>query len=106
VFHIIKLLFDETKYGGWVAGIAAGVTFAVFALGVNPVEHLPPGCVHGQALTRNEFGQQVLCINQFYPEALIWDLGAAAIGGFVGVIIAAFLHDAGVPKEKLGMRDD
>jgi hypothetical protein len=112
VFHLVKALLDEAKYGGWIAAILVVISLAIAFL-VNPVSHEPAGCIDGhlagQPVQRDAFGQpkpSFACLKTFHEGTLLANLVLGLVGAGVGIVIAGWFVSKGASKETLGITED
>jgi hypothetical protein len=91
--HLLHWLFEETKIGGWVAGICAAIG-GYIAFTSNPVMVDADICRY----MSSPCTQKTLDV-----EVLVGNLLFAAAAGAIGVGIALLAVEFGVDKDKLGM---
>jgi hypothetical protein len=93
-FHVLRFLFETTKWGGLIAGACAGIAGLVAFIS-NPVVH--------KQCTGTSSAQS--CGDVFDGELFVDNLLIAAGAAVLGVAIAGFLVAVGVPKDKLGIEE-
>ena len=93
-YHVLRFLFDTTKWGGWVAGACAAIA-GLIAFNSNPVIHKE--CVGAAGISS--------CSDVFDEGVFVGNLAIAAAAAVLGVGIAAILVSIGVSKERLGIEE-